>query len=172
MHRRGTKEYVLDLIEKIRTKIPDAIFRTTMIVGFPGEEEEDFNETLDFIKKARFNHLGAFKYSKEEDTIAYDMDNQVDEDIKINRYNILMEEQKMISYEANKGFIGRKFSVIIEGYNKDQMAYFGRSYCLAPDDIDGEIYIESEKELEISKEYLVEITDVSFYDLFGKVANV
>ena len=172
MHRRGTKEYVLSLMNKIRNLIPEAIFRTTMIVGFPGESDSDFNETLEFIKVARFNHLGAFKYSPEDDTVAATMDNQVDENIKTKRYNELMETQKMISYEANKAFIGRKYSVIIEGYNEDNKAYFGRSYFLAPDDIDGEIYIEAEKELEISKEYLVEITDASFYDLFGKVVSV
>ena len=172
MHRRGTKEYVLSLMNKIRNLIPEAIFRTTMIVGFPGESDSDFNETLEFIKVARFNHLGAFKYSPEDDTVAATMDNQVDENIKTKRYNELMETQKMISYEANKLLIGRKYSVIIEGYNEDNKAYFGRSYFLAPDDIDGEIYIEADKKLELSKEYMVEITDASFYDLFGKVVSV
>ena len=172
MHRRGTKEYVLNLMSKIRNLIPDAIFRTTMIVGFPGESDAEFEETLDFIKVAKFNHLGAFKYSPEDDTIAASMDNQIDEDTKIKRYNELMDAQKMISYEANKSFIGRKYSVVIEGYNEDNNAYFGRSYFLAPDDIDGEIYIESDGKLEISKRYLVEIVDASFYDLFGKVVSV
>ena len=172
MHRRGSREFVLDLMNKIRNLIPDAIFRTTMIVGFPGETDSDFNDTLEFIKIAKFNHLGAFKYSPEDDTTAALMEDQIDEDIKTKRYNELMEVQKMISYEANKAFIGRKYSVIIEGYNEDNYAYFGRSYFLAPDDIDGEIYIEADKELEISKEYLVEITDASFYDLFGKVVSV
>ena len=172
MHRRGSKEYVLELIKKIRAMMPDAVFRTTMIVGFPGETDSDFNETLEFIKEAKFNHLGAFKYSPEEDTVACTMPNQVDEDTKAKRYNLLMEEQKWISYEANKSFIGRKFSVIIEGYNEENNAYFGRSYFLAPDDIDGEIYINSDCKLEISKEYLVGIYDASFYDLFGKVTSV
>jgi len=172
MHRRGSREFVLDLMNKIRNLIPDAIFRTTMIVGFPGETDSDFNDTLEFIKIAKFNHLGAFKYSPEDDTAAALMEDQIDEDLKTKRYNELMEVQKMISYEANKAFIGRKYSVIIEGYNEDNNAYFGRSYFLAPDDIDGEIYIEAGKELEISKEYLVEITDASFYDLFGKVVSV
>ena len=172
MHRRGTKEYVLELMEKIRKTIPDAVFRTTMIVGFPGESDADFKETIDFIKKAKFNHLGAFKYSPEEDTIAANMLGQVDEATKNKRYNELMEEQKRVSYEASKALIGRKFSVIIEGYNEENNAYFGRSYFLAPDDIDGEIYINSDYDLEISKEYMVEITDVSFYDLFGKVESV
>ena len=172
MHRRGTKEEVLALMDKIRKLIPDAVFRTTMIVGFPGETDLDFQETLDFIKVAKFNHLGAFKYSPEDDTIAASMPNQIDEETKTKRYNLLMEEQKWVSYEANKGFIGRKYSVIIEGYNEENNTYFGRSYFLAPDDIDGEIYVNSDTELEISKEYMVEIIDASFYDLFGKVVSV
>ena len=172
MHRRGTKEYVLDLMKKIRKMIPDAVFRTTMIVGFPGETDADFKETIDFIKKAKFNHLGAFKYSPEDDTIAANMPNQVDDEVKTRRYNELMEVQKWVSYEANKSFIGRKFSVIIEGYNEENKAYFGRSYFLAPDDIDGEIYINSDSNLEISKEYMVEIIDTSFYDLFGEIKSV
>ena len=172
MHRRGTKEYVLDLMNKIRNLIPDAIFRTTMIVGFPGESDVDFNETLDFIKVAKFNHLGAFKYSPEDDTVAANLENQIEEDIKTKRYNELMDTQKMISYEVNKSFIGRKYSVVIEGYSEENNAYFGRSFFLAPDDIDGEIYIEADVDLEISKKYLVEIVDASFYDLFGKVVSV
>ena len=172
MHRRGSRRMVLDLIAKIRKMIPDAIFRTTMIVGFPGEDSDDFNDTLDFIKEAKFNHLGAFKYSPEDDTVAACMDNQIEDNVKTDRYNELMEIQKWISYEANKALIGRKFSVIIEGYSEENNAFFGRSYFLAPDDIDGEIYIEDNKNIELYKEYIVEITDASFYDLFGEVANV
>lgn len=172
MHRRGSREYVLSLMEKIRTIIPDAIFRTTMIVGFPGETDDDFSDTLSFVKEAKFNHLGAFKYSPEDDTIACMMDGQISDGIKNTRYNKLMEEQKWISYEANRRLIDRKFSVIIEGYSEQNNAYFGRSYFLAPDDIDGEIYISSDKELEISKEFIVKIVDASFYDLFGEVIDV
>ena len=172
MHRRGNKEDVLDLINKIKTKIPNAIFRTTMIVGFPGETDDDFSELIEFVKEARFNHLGAFTYSKEEDTLAYNMPNQVDEVIKTGRYNKLMEEQKWISLALNKEFIGKTFKVIIEGFEEDNNKYIARSYFLAPDDIDGVIYVDNDQELEISKEYDCLITDVSFYDLFGKVKNV
>ena len=172
MHRRGKAKDVLNLIEKIRNLIPDAIFRTTMIVGFPGETDEDFNETISFIKQAKFNHLGAFKYSPEDDTLACKYKNQVSEEIKTARYNELMEAQKWISYELNKQLLGKKFLVFIEGYLQDESMFYGRPYFLAPDDIDGEVFVSSEDDLEISKGYFVEITDVSFYDLFGKVIDV
>ena len=97
MNRRGDKEFLLNLFNKIKTRVPNAILRTTLIVGFPGETENDFEELKEFVKEVKFNHLGTFTYSREEGTKSYDYDNQVPESIKIQRYNEIMKIQKHIS---------------------------------------------------------------------------
>jgi len=169
MNRRGTKEEAIQLINKIREKMSDAIIRTTMIVGFPHETENDFLALLDFVKQVKFNHLGAFTYSKEEDTTSYNMTCQVSKKAKIDRYNRLMETQKWISYEKNKEFIGKTLKCLVEDYNDDEDYYQARSYIQAPDDIDGGLTVTSDKILEIGKVYEVTITDCDFYDMKGIV---
>ena len=167
MHRRGDEAFVRELIGKIRTNMPDAIIRTTMIVGFPGETEDDQKQLLKFVQDIGFNHLGAFTYSKEEDTPAFDLPNQIAEDIKFKRYNELMETQKFISMHKNEEFIGKTYECVIEEF--DGEFYHGRGYMFAPDDIDGTIFITSSKELEIGNVYDVKIIDREFYDLIGIV---
>lgn len=169
MHRRGNKEFLKELINKIRNKVKDVVIRTTIMVGFPHESEKDFKEMLDFIEEVKFNHLGAFTYSKEEDTLSYDYTMQVPEKIKKNRLNILMDKQRWISLSLNKQMINRVYDCIIESYDSELDKYYGRTYAFAPDDIDGEVIISNDgKEHNIGEMIKVKITDVDFYDLFGK----
>lgn len=170
MNRRGDKEFLYELFKRTRKYLPNAILRTTIIVGFPGETEEDFNELLDFIAEIKFDHLGAFTYSREDDTKAYDMDNQVDEEVKQDRLNRLMKAQRKISYELNKKHMGE----IMEGLvvaKKDNSHYEFRSGWNAPDDVDGKIIITSNKPLEIGEKISVKITGAFAYDLYGEALN-
>ena len=169
MNRRGTKEFIRSLINKIRKEIPSAVIRTTIIVGFPHETEKDFNELIDFVKEMKFDHLGAFTYSKEEDTKSFTMSGQVSKKDKERRYEILMETQKWISLKLNERYIGNTYETIIEDYDSENGYYSGRNYMFAPDDIDGAVIIRSDKELEIGKLYNVKIIDVDFYDLYGEI---
>lgn len=169
MHRRGNKEFLKELINKIRNKVKDVVIRTTIMVGFPHESEKDFKEMLEFIEEVKFNHLGAFTYSKEEDTLSYDYTMQVPEKIKKNRLNILMDKQRWISLSLNKQMINRVYDCIIESYDSELDKYYGRTYAFAPDDIDGEVIISNDgKEHNIGEMIKVKITDVDFYDLFGE----
>lgn len=169
MHRRGNKEFLKELINKIRNKVKDVVIRTTIMVGFPHESEKDFKEMIDFIEEVKFNHLGAFTYSKEEDTLSYDYTMQVPEKIKKNRLNILMDKQRWISLSLNKQMINRVYDCIIESYDSELDKYYGRTYAFAPDDIDGEVIISNDgKEHNIGEMIKVKITDVDFYDLFGE----
>lgn len=169
MHRRGNKEFLKELIEKIRSKVKDVVIRTTIMVGFPHESEKDFNEMLEFIEEVKFNHLGAFTYSKEEDTLSYDYTMQVPEKIKKNRLNILMDKQRWISLALNKKMINRVYDCIIESYDSELDKYYGRTYAFAPDDIDGEVIISNDGKKHVIGEMVkVKITDVDFYDLFGE----
>lgn len=169
MHRRGNKEFLKELINKIRNKVKDVVIRTTIMVGFPHESEKDFKEMLEFIEEVKFNHLGAFTYSKEEDTLSYDYTMQVPEKIKKNRLNILMDKQRWISLSLNKQMINRVYDCIIESYDSELDKYYGRTYAFAPDDIDGEVIISNDgKEHDIGEMIKVKITDVDFYDLFGE----
>ena len=171
MRRLGKKEDIINLLYKIRKEIPSAVLRTTMMVGFPHESEKDFSELIDFIEEVKFNHLGAFTYSKEENTESYLMKPQVSERVKKERLNILMDKQRWISLSLNKEFIGRKDDCIIEKYNSEDDTFSGRTYAFAPDDIDGEVIIENNKgynEDIIGKIMKIEITDADFYDLKAK----
>lgn len=169
MNRRGNQDFIENLINKIRSSIPHAIIRSTLIVGFPHESEKDFQILKDFIKKIKFNHLGAFTYSKEEDTLSYNMNNQVPEKVKNERLSEIMEIQRFISLEQNKKFLNNKYECVIESYDEETNKFYGRSYAFAPDDIDGEIIIDYDEEIELGKFYDVLIYDVDFYDIFGKV---
>ena len=171
MNRRGTKEYIRDLINKIRREIPSAIIRTTIIVGFPHESARDHEELIDFIKEMKFDHLGAFTYSKEEDTKSYNMTGQVAKKVKEERLNELMETQKWISLKLNERYIGKTYKTIIESYDEENDYYTGRNYMFAPDDIDGGVIIKSKEKLMIGAFYEVEITEADFYDLYGEVKN-
>ena len=168
MNRRGNKEQYIQLINKIRQNIPNAILRTTYIVGFPGETDDDFNQLLEFTKLIKFDHLGAFTYSKEEGTASYDFDDQIPQNIKAKRYSQLMKIQKTISYENNKKHINEIMTGIVTNYDKDKNEYYLRSYWNAPDDIDGNIIFKSNKQLEIGSFVNVKITNAFIYDLYGE----
>lgn len=169
MNRRGDKEFIINLLNKIRTKIPHAILRTTMIVGFPGEEEEDFNNLVEFIKEMKFDRLGAFSYSPEEDTVGASMPNQIASNVKEERLSALYLAQDMIAEEANSRQIGTVSEVLIVDYDADSYAYIGRNYAFAPDDIDGFIFVYSANELKIGDVVKVKILDASINTLSGEV---
>mgnify|MGYP003310643787 CR=1 FL=1 len=165
MNRRGDKNYLRNLFTQIRNKIPNAILRTTVMVGFPGENDEDFAALLDFIKEIKFDHLGAFTYSREEDTPSYNYENQIDENIKNDRLDQVMKLQQKISYQLNKRHINEVMEGLVTGVSND--VYELRSYFNAPDDIDGKIYFKSDSPLNIGDIVKVKITDTFVYDLMG-----
>ncbi len=168
MHRRGSKEEYTNLIKRIRKAIPNAVIRTTYIVGFPGEDENDFNELMEFSKINRFDHMGAFIYSREDNTAAYYLDNQVDEKIKKERLDKIMSLQKKISYEKNKEHINEIMEGIITNYDSKNNLYYLRSYWNAPDDIDGNITFKGNKEHKIGDLAKIKITSAFVYDLYGE----
>lgn len=168
MNRRGRKEDIINSIFEMKKNIKDLILRTSIIVGFPGETEEEFMELKTFIKEIKFDKLGVFKYSQEEDTPASIMDNQISEEIKDNREKELMLLQQEISVKLNKEKLGKTYNVLIEGFNDDY--YYGRSYEMAPD-IDGEVYFKSKNELPIGTITNVKITATEEYDLIGVECN-
>ena len=167
MNRRGDKEYLRKLFAKIRNKIPNAILRTTIMVGFPGETERDFVNLTKFIEEIKFDHLGAFKYSKEEGTASYDFPHQVRESTKQKRLDALMELQQKISYEQNKKHIGETMTGLVVG--KENGYYLLRSYFNAPDDVDGKILFSSSKELKEGDKVSVLIKESYVYDLYGEL---
>ena len=169
MNRRGDKEYLRNLFTKIRNKIPNAILRTTIMVGFPGESKDDFDELTKFIEEIKFDHLGAFKYSKEEGTASYDFPHQVRESTKQKRLDALMELQQKISYEQNKKHIGETMTGLVVG--SQDGCYLLRSYYNAPDDVDGKILFSSSKELKEGEKVSVLIKESYVYDLYGELVK-
>ncbi len=165
---------VRDTVELIKKKLPSGTIRTTLIVGFPGETEEDFNELYNFVKESRFDRVGVFTYSKEEGTPAFDFENQVSEEVKHKRRDKIMELQQKISLERNKEFIGKKLSMLvehIEHLDKQEKRAVGRSFRDAPE-IDGQLYIDLNKDEEtpIPGELIkVTVVDCDEYDLFCKL---
>ena len=169
MNRRGDKAYLTSLFNKIRNKIPHAILRTTVMVGFPGETEKDFNNLMQFISDIKFDHLGAFKYSKEEGTASYNYPHQVRESTKQRRLDTLMELQQKISYEQNKKHIDEIMTGLVVGKENDY--YLLRSYYNAPDDVDGKILFSSPIELKEGDKVKVLIKESYVYDLYGELVN-
>jgi ribosomal protein S12 methylthiotransferase len=168
MNRRVTKQRCLEIFREIRDKIPSAVIRTTFIVGYPTETEADFNELKNFITSQQFGRLGIFTYSREEDTTAYKLKQNVPEEVAEARKDELMMLQQKISEEFLASFIGKSIPVIIDKLGETgEFAYEGRSYFDAPE-IDGIVFIES-GEAEIGKIYQVEIVDAWEYDLIGRI---
>jgi len=167
MNRRGSAKLIKDKIELIRKYFPNAIIRTTIMVGFPHETEITFNNTLNLVNDIKFDSLGAFTYSQEEDTRSYDFDEQVDQEIMDIRYEKLMSLQNSIIKEKNDNRIGKEYDVLVERYESLFDRYVGRSYMSAPDGIDGVVYIKTDKELQIGNFYKVTINKYKDYDLFG-----
>jgi ribosomal protein S12 methylthiotransferase len=166
MRRRGDRAYLINLIDKIRREIPEAIFRTTMLVGFPGETEEDVDNLIKFMQTTKFDRLGTFTYSPEEGTEGAKLE-QIPEAVKNDRYNRVMKAQFYISLEKNREKIGRDFDVLIESYDEENFMYRGRSYGFAPDDIDGCIYVAAHEELKPGQVVSVRIKDADSYSLTG-----
>ncbi|GIM30827.1 MULTISPECIES: 30S ribosomal protein S12 methylthiotransferase RimO [Paraclostridium] len=169
MNRHTTKEDIKSKVEMIRKYIPDATLRTTIIVGFPGETDEDFNELVEFAKDMKFDRLGAFAYSREEDTPADKLPNHLDEDVKLQRRDQLMLVQQEISQNLNAQKIDNEYEVLIEEQIEDKV-YIGRTQGDA-EEIDSIVYVKSENQLEIGSFVKVKINNALEYDLMGDVVN-
>ena len=169
MNRHTTKEDILSKVEMIRSYIPDATLRTTIIVGFPGETEEDFNEMIEFVKIAKFDRLGAFVYSREEDTPADKLPNHVNEETKLSRRDTLMLVQQEISQELNSNKVGNEYEVLIEEKIEDKV-YIGRTQGDA-EEIDSIVYVKSNNQLEVGDFVNVKINNALEYDLMGDVID-
>lgn len=168
MGRRTNKEDIINKIETLRSKVPGIALRTSLIVGFPGETDENFEELEEFLKDYKLENVGVFAYSQEEDTPAAKMECQVDEEVKIKRQKKLMAVQRDVVKAQNKLKIGNIYDTIIDGNNGEY--YIGRSYEMAPE-IDGLIYLKKEKVLNLGDIVKVKINDVMEYDLMGEVLD-
>ncbi len=146
MNRRGDRESLTALINKLRAGIPDITIRTTFIVGFPGETDGNFESLCEFADEMQFDRYGCFAYSAEEDTPAATMENQIDEDVKVERASIMNAQQQRIFEDKLEALVGKELTVIVDGFDEDEMLYFGRSYMDAPE-IDTVVIISSEEEL-------------------------
>ena len=166
MNRYDTRAHVEELLAKLRTRIPGITIRTTFIVGFPGETDEDFAELLDFVEKQRFENAGVFQYSQEEGTVAGAMENQIAPEIKENRYHELMALQAGISEDIHREREEAELEVIVEGFDEDNLAY-GRSSHEAPD-IDGTIFIENADGLAVGDMVKVRILQGFTYEMVGE----
>ncbi|HOW34846.1 MAG TPA: 30S ribosomal protein S12 methylthiotransferase RimO [Candidatus Omnitrophota bacterium] len=168
MNRHSTKQQTVTLVKKLREKIPDISLRTTFIVGFPGETDENFQELLDFSLQFPFEHVGVFPYSHEEGTAAYDFKDQVPETVKRKRLNLLMRQQQEISRNLQKKFLGKKLEVLIDEKQKgEENIYLGRTQYQAPE-VDGLVYVHTKRTLSIGDFVPVEINDTYEYDLVAK----
>lgn len=167
MARRTNRAEIEEKILYIREKMPDAVIRTSIIVGFPGETEEEFQELYDFIKEIKFDRMGVFTYSPEEDTAAAEFKDQIDEEIKHMRLDKLMTLQQGISLEKNKEKIGEILEVLVEGYEEESYLFFGRSRGDSIG-VDSTVYFAANDEISFGDIVKVEILDASEYDLTGK----
>lgn len=168
MGRKTTKEAIIEKIEKLRDKIQGMIIRTTFIVGFPQETEEDFNEIIDFLKEYKLDKVGVFTYSQEEDTPAARMSGQIPEEIKKQREEALMKVQREVSESINETKIDKVYDVLVEGRKGNQ--YSARNYEMAPD-IDANVFFESNKPIDVGTFVKVKITKSMDYDLIGVVVD-
>ena len=170
MGRRTDAAQLRKIIGTLREQIPDIALRTTLITGFPGETEDDFQELLDFVDEMEFERLGVFAYSQEEDTPAASMEDQVPEEIKQRRRDQVMELQQEIAFEKSESMVGRTLDVMIEGKITDENAYVGRTYMDAPG-VDGYIFVQSSEEFLSGDFVRVKVTGAVEYDLIGEVAE-
>lgn len=168
MNRHGDKQTILDAIRRLREGVPGIVLRTTAMVGFPGESEEDFCELCEFIKEVRFDRFGAFTYSAEEDTPAAAFEGQIDEQVKQDRYDALMQTQLTVAEELSAERIGQTLTVLCDGFDTVAEIYYGRSYADAPD-VDGRVYFKSKKKIAPGEFVEVLVTEALDYDLVGEV---
>ena len=168
MGRKTNRAELISLVEKLRSEIPDIVLRTTLITGFPGETEDEFEHMLDFVDEMEFDRLGVFPYSPEEGTKAAEMEDQVPDEVKEQRRDAIMELQQEISAGAAADRIGEEMSVLIEGYLYEEDIYVGRTYMDAPK-VDGNVFVRSEEEMISGDIVPVRITGANEYDLMGDV---
>ncbi|WP_092637693.1 30S ribosomal protein S12 methylthiotransferase RimO [Acetanaerobacterium elongatum] len=168
MNRRGSRRELTALIKKLRERIPGVTLRTTLIAGFPGETKQQFAELCDFVKEMKFDRLGCFAYSQEEDTVAAKMDGQLEEKEKHRRADIIMTEQATISERLTRKFIGKTVEAVVEGFDRYAECFFGRTAMDAPE-IDGKIFFTAAGKLPIGRYVKVKIDGVMDYDLTGTV---
>lgn len=167
MNRHGDAALIREVLRKLRREIPDIVIRTTFIVGFPGETEADFEALCRFVEEQKFAHVGVFTYSAEEGTPAAEMPDQIDEQVKQDRMDVLMKTQMPIDVARNEKKIGTTMPVLTEGYDAVSEAYYGRSAADAPE-IDGKVYFKSARRVREGAMIPVKITEVVDYDLFGR----
>ena len=170
MGRRTDNAKLVEIIDHLRERIPDICLRTTLITGFPGETDEDHETLMQFVNDMEFDRLGVFKYSKEEDTPAALMDGQIDDEVKEERYEALMELQQEVVFDTTEELIGREMWVMIEGKVSYEDAYVGRTYRDAPD-IDGYIFVSADCELMSGDFIRVRVTGANEYDLIGEMVS-
>lgn len=170
MNRKSDGSTIRNLIAKLRKEIPNVILRTTLIVGFPGETEDNFKELCEFVRESKFDRLGAFAYSAEDGTPAAKFNNQIDDDIKESRRKKIMEIQQEVSLENLRNKVGKKYECLIENITDDGEYFIGRSYMDVPSE-DGVIYIKFNNDTMINEFVEVEIVDSDEYDLYGEVVE-
>ena len=170
MNRKSTKAELVSLVKKLRERIPGVILRTTLIAGFPGETEEEFEELCEFVNEMKFDRLGCFAYSQEEGTPAALLPDQLDEEEKRRRADTVTETQMLISDRQSEERVGKDMEVVVEGWDKWAECYFGRSYAEAPE-IDGKIFFTSDSPRTVGEYVKVHIDGTMDYDLLGSVVN-
>ena len=170
MHRVGGREEFEALVERIRSKVPDMCIRTTVMAGFPGETEEEFNDLAEFVKAMKFDNLGCFAFSPEEGTKAADMPDQLEDDVKQHRAELIMEQQHNIVLENNQKHIGRVLKVLCDGFDEDASCYVGRSYMQVPE-IDGTVLFGALDEVLPGQFIDIEIIGADEYDLIGQAVE-
>ena len=170
MNRRTNRQEIVELINKIRKEVPDAVIRTSLIVGFPGETEEDFENLCGFVREIKIDRLGVFTYSREEDTPAYNLDNQIDEEEKEKRRDTVMLIQSEVSEEQNKKKIGQTVKVLVEGRDEIIKSWYGRTYADS-EDVDGKVFFKSDRKIAEGEFADVLVEQTMEYDLFGVEAN-
>ena len=168
MNRHGDKAEIASAVKRLRDGVPGIVLRTTAMVGFPGETDEDFTELCEFIKEAKFDRFGAFTFSPEEGTAAADFDGEVDEQTKQDRYDILMQTQLTVSEEKIAENIGKTLTVLVDGYDEVAEVYYARSFADAPD-VDGRVYFKTEKTVNPGDFVDIRITEALDYDLVGEL---
>lgn len=168
MGRWTNREQIEKTVAKLREEIPDIALRTTLITGFPGETEDDFEQVKEFVKKMEFDRLGVFTYSREEDTPATEMDGQIDEEVKEARRDEIMQIQQDIAFDKSNSRVGEIYEVMIEGRLPDEGVYIARTYMDAPD-VDGYVFIQSDYNLDSGDFVKVEVTRSDEYDLIAEI---
>ena len=168
MNRKGDKAQIESVIQRLRDAMPDIAIRTTFITGFPGEDEEAFDDLAAFVNEVEFDRLGCFSFSPQEGTPAYDMADQVEDDVKVRRGEIIMQDQLAIMEEKNNEKIGNTYKTIVEEYDSYSDSYIGRTYMDAPG-VDGYLFIQTPEVLMSGDFARVRVTGALEYDLIGEL---